>query len=255
MGKRLPRGAIIAFEGIDGAGKTTQAHRLVAALRALGVPALYSKEPTDGPWGQKIRRTADGERMAMEDELHAFIEDRRAHVRDLLAPALDCGVVVVLDRYYFSNAAYQGARGADPAEILRRNEEFAPPPALLVYLDIPIDVAMERIAVRGLGVSSFEKADALERSAQIFASLDKPYLVRLDGRRPIEDLTSHILQAVAERVLITASEDDSPPIPPDQMAAAMADAQRIQLDGAIPAHEKAEAIRRVFRTVVGKPAA
>src|SRR3954451_9721054 len=171
MAKRLPRGVIIALEGIDGAGKTTQAHRLVEGVRAMGIPALYSKEPTDGPWGQKIRRSAEGQRMPMQEELHAFLEDRRQHVRDLLTPALACGVVVVLDRYYFSNAAYQGARGADPAEIIRSNEAFAPVPDLLVFVDTPVDVAMERICARGIAVTAFERAEALERSAQIFRSI------------------------------------------------------------------------------------
>jgi dTMP kinase len=196
MRKRLQRGAIIAFEGIDGAGKTTQAHRLVESLLALGWDAVYSKEPTDGPWGQKIRRTADGQRMPMEEELAAFLEDRHEHVRDFLAPAIAGGQLVALDRYYFSNAAYQGARGADPQEILRTNERFAPQPDVLVFLDIPVEVGMERIRIRGYAVSSFEKAEALERSATIFRAITRPYLLSLDGRRPPDDLAAEILAAV-----------------------------------------------------------
>jgi dTMP kinase len=249
MGKRLPHGAIVAFEGIDGAGKTTQAHRLVDAVRASGLPALYTKEPTDGPWGQKIRRSAEGHRMAMEDELHAFIEDRREHVRDLLAPAVECGVVVVLDRYYFSTAAYQGARGADPAEILRRNEQFAPPPDVLIFVDTPVDVAMARIRSRGLAVTSFERAEALERSAQIFRALELPYLVRLDGQGSIDDLARDVLDAVARTVLIRAVEDDAPPVPPEQVVAVMTEVQRIQLDASIPPEAKAEAVRRAVRSL------
>jgi dTMP kinase len=201
MGKRLQRGALVVFEGIDGVGKTTQAHLLVGSLRELGWDAIYSKEPTDGPWGQKIRRSAEGQRMPLEDELHAFLEDRREHVRDFLEPALADGRLVVLDRYYFSTAAYQGVRGADPAEILRANESFAPPPDLLVFLDTPVAVSMERIQKRGFAVNSFEKADALERSAAIFRSLDRPYLVTVDGRRPPEEIASELLGQVRERVL------------------------------------------------------
>jgi len=207
MGKRLPSGALVAFEGIDGAGKTTQAHRLVEAVRARGLPALYTKEPTDGPWGQKIRRSAESERMSMEDELHAFMEDRREHVRDLLLPSLRAGAVVVLDRYYFSTAAYQGVRGADPAEIIRRNEEFAPQPDLLVFVDTPVEVAMERIRVRGHAVTSFEKAEALERSARIFRALERPYLLRVDGRRSIDEIARDVLEAAARGVLAKAVDD------------------------------------------------
>jgi dTMP kinase len=201
MAKRLGRGALVAFEGIDGAGKTTQAKLLVDSLQGLGWEALYTKEPTDGPWGQKIRRSAEQQRMPMEEELEAFLADRREHVRDLLAPALAEGQLVVLDRYYFSTAAYQGVRGADPAEILRTNEQFAPPPDLLVFVDIPISVAMERIQKRGLAVNSFEKADALERSAAIFRSIDKPYLLTVDGCQPIAQIATEILQVVQQRLL------------------------------------------------------
>jgi dTMP kinase len=255
MGKRLPHGAIVAFEGIDGAGKTTQAHRLVEAVRAAGLPALYTREPTDGPWGQKIRRSAESERMSMEDELHAFVEDRREHVRDLLRPALDSGVLVVLDRYYFSNAAYQGARGADPAEIIRSNEAFSPVPDLLVFVDTPVPVAMERIRARGIAVTAFERAEALERSAQIFRSIARPYILRLDGRRSIDELAGDVLDVVARDLLTTAVEVDAgrPSPPPDQIAAAMAEVQSIQLDVAIPPHAKAEAVRRALRSLVGDP--
>jgi dTMP kinase len=201
MAKRPGRGALVVFEGIDGAGKTTQAHRLVTDLGALGVEALYTKEPTDGPWGQKIRASVSGERMSLDDELEAFLEDRKEHVRDLLEPSLSRGAVVVLDRYYFSTAAYQGPRGADPQQILRTNERFAPAPDLLVFLDIPVAEAMERIRKRGLGANSFEKADALERSAAIFRSIDAPFLLTIDGCRPIDAIAMEIMAVVRERLL------------------------------------------------------
>jgi dTMP kinase len=201
MGKRLERGALVVFEGIDGAGKTTQAHRLVESVRGLGWDAAYTKEPTDGVWGQKIRRSAEGQRMPMEDELHAFLEDRREHVRDFLAPGLAAGQVIVLDRYYFSTAAYQGARGADPADILRTNEAFAPAPDLLVFLDTPVAVSMERIQQRGLAKNSFEKADALERSRAIFGSIARPFLVTIDGCRSPDEIAAEVLGLVRDRLL------------------------------------------------------
>lgn len=210
-------GALLVFEGIDGAGKTTQARNLVATLRSLGWDALYTKEPTDGPWGQKIRQSAVGQRMPMEAELEAFLEDRREHVRELLTPALAAGQVVVLDRYYFSTAAYQGARGADPAEILRTNERFAPEPDLLVFIDTPVEVSMERIRIRGEGANSFEKAEALERSRQIFRSIDRPYLLTIDGRRSIEEIGAQVLSAVRPRLPEKGAAHESAfPVRPDR---------------------------------------
>jgi dTMP kinase len=210
MGKRLKRGVLVAFEGIDGAGKTTQANRLVASVQAAGLPALYGKEPTDGPWGQKIRRSAEGERMPMDEELEAFIEDRRAHVDDVIKPGLEAGIVVVLDRYYFSNAAYQGARGADPLTILRRNEAFAPEPDLLVFLDVPVDVGLNRVHARGHGVTSFERADLLKTSAEIFRSFKRPSLMQMDGTRPMNDIANEVFEVVRQRALVDAFEDGLP---------------------------------------------
>ncbi len=250
MGKRLPQGVLIAFEGIDGAGKTTQAHRLVESVRAAGALALYTKEPTEGPWGQKIRRSAESERMPMEEELRAFVEDRREHVRDLLGPALEQGVVVVVDRYYLSNAAYQGARGADVAEIIRRNEEFAPKPDLLVFLDIPVEVGMERVHSRGAGVSSFETSAALAASAEIFRSFQRPYVMRLDGRRPADDISREVLDVVTRDLLAEAVEDGRPPIPADQISAWLAELRRIELDREMPAEQKADAVRRALSAIV-----
>src|SRR5262245_31030289 len=129
------RGLLIAFEGIDGAGKTTQARRLVSDLTERGVPAIYTKEPTDGPHGRAIRATATTGRLPPAEELALFVADRREHVAGELEPALTAGTCVVIDRYYLSTAAYQGARGLDPARILTDNEAFAPAPDVCFLLD------------------------------------------------------------------------------------------------------------------------
>src|SRR5262245_42547095 len=94
-------GILIVVEGIDGAGKSTQVRRIAEALRAVGETVVQSREPTDGPWGRKIRESAVSGRMSLADELHAFVEDRREHVAGVIRPALDRGEIVVLDRYYY----------------------------------------------------------------------------------------------------------------------------------------------------------
>ncbi len=93
-------GILIVFEGIDGAGKTTQINRLREALKRAGEIVIQSKEPTDGHWGRLIRESAKGTRMPLADELHAFVEDRREHLADTVLPALDRGAIVVRDRYF-----------------------------------------------------------------------------------------------------------------------------------------------------------
>ena len=116
---RLKKGFLVAIEGIDGAGKTTQAALLHEYLTSRELPAILTKEPTDSIYGQKIKKLAQGERHLVKprEEYNLFIEDRKLHVADLIQPALDKNAIVILDRYYFSTMAYQGAIGLDPARI------------------------------------------------------------------------------------------------------------------------------------------
>ena len=132
-------GFLIAFEGIDGAGKSTQAKILHDQLAGRGWSVVLTKEPTTGPWGQILRDSAQTGRLSIEEEVETFLKDRREHVSELILPRLRAGCVVIVDRYYFSTAAYQGARGVDPQELLRRNEEFAPEPDLLVLFDLEVE--------------------------------------------------------------------------------------------------------------------
>ena len=139
---------LIVFEGIDGAGKTTQARHLASALARPGREILATKEPTDGPAGRRLRASAAGSRPVCAEELALFVEDRRQHVAEVLTPALDRGAVVIVDRYYFSTAAYQGARGLDPAAILALHATFAPRPDRLFLLDVEPEVGVARVRRR-----------------------------------------------------------------------------------------------------------
>jgi len=169
----------IVLEGIDGTGKSTQARRLGEWFKEQGREVVLSREPTDGPWGRKLRESAAGGRLSPEDELRYFLNDRRQHVEEVISPALASGKVVILDRYYFSTMAYQGARGFDPREIRRLNEEFAPVPDLLIILDLPVEDAHRRIGGRGDTANEFEKRESLERCREIFLSLTNEPFVRV----------------------------------------------------------------------------
>jgi dTMP kinase len=197
MSRRLqPSGILVVFEGIDGAGKTTQAGLLEERLRPLDVEIVRTKEPTNGVWGRRLRASASTGRLAPADELHAFLEDRKEHVATLIRPSLAAGKVVIVDRYYFSTAAYQGARGADPDELIRINEEFAPKPDLLVLLAVTPGLGIARIQQRGDAGNLFEREEDLARSAAIFGRLDAPYLLRLDGSQAVQPIAEQIEAAV-----------------------------------------------------------
>lgn len=192
----------IVIEGIDGTGKSTQVKRLGEWLSSEGREVVLSREPTDGPWGKKLRDSAASGRLSPEDELQYFLNDRRQHADELISPSLAAGKVVILDRYYFSTMAYQGARGFDPAEIRRLNEDFAPVPDLLIILDLDVDVALERIGVRGDTANEFEKRDNLERCREIFLSLkDEPFVAVIDSSGSLDDVQSAIRASVSQRVL------------------------------------------------------
>jgi dTMP kinase len=136
--------------------------------------------------------------LSPADELKLFVADRREHVEHLLRPALDAGRVVILDRYYFSNAAYQGAAGLDSAEILAQNEAFAPKPDLLLLLDLPPEIGLSRIAARGDRANAFENEANLTRCRSIFLGIEDA--VRVDATQSADAVLSeslgHVFAAV-----------------------------------------------------------
>ncbi len=189
---KLKEGVLIVFEGIDGAGKSTQAKRLRQRLVEAGYETVFSKEPTNGTWGKKIQGVIKEGRDALtpEQELEWFIKDRKEHVIGTILPALEARKIVVLDRYYFSTIAYQGALGLDPKEIEQKNKAFAPPPDLLFLVDISPQEGLRRIAkAREGGADFFERENYLEKVYQGFAHLNGPFLHRLSGGMSVEALS------------------------------------------------------------------
>ena len=194
----MKRGTLIVFEGIDGCGKSTQLRRLADVLRAQGLDPVVTREPTDGPWGRKIRAMAQsGEAVEPATELEWFCEDRRDHMREVVAPALAAGRVVLSDRSYLSTVAYQGARGLDAEKILADSEaEFERPDLALVFTLDP-EAGLARVAARG-GASEpvFENLPFQKRVAAAFAALRVDGLVRIDADRIEEAIAEDVLAAV-----------------------------------------------------------
>ena len=210
--RRLRGGFFVVFEGLDGAGKTTQVRLLSAHLRQEGYDVVCLKEPTDGPWGQQIRKLAQQgrQRVASTTELTWFIEDRRQDVEQNIRPALARGQIVILDRYYFSNIAYQGVLGvADPEGIRRRIEVFAPPPDLLFLLEIAAAEGLQRVR-QDRDPDDFERLDYLERVAVLFAGMQFPSLRRLPATLAPEVIHACIWQEV-QTALARLQDDNQAP--------------------------------------------
>lgn len=197
---RAERGVFAVFEGIDGAGKTVQIRRLAAALTAAGHDPVVSREPTAGPWGQKLRASALAGRLSAEEELDAFIHDRTEHVEHLIAPSLAAGRIVLLDRYFYSTVAYQGIRGLDTRAVRAEMERRFPIPDAVFLIDIDPVLALERIArSRGAAPDEFEKLESLRRTREVFLTLGEP-VVTIDGARDEASVHRDVVSGMA-RVL------------------------------------------------------
>jgi len=187
---------LIVFEGIDGTGKSTQVQLLAKALEGRGHTVVTSYEPTNGPIGKKLRESMIHGRLSPIEELGLFHDDRRDHVQSLIAPALSRGEDVILDRYYFSTMAYQGARGFDASEIREKNESFAPVPDLVILMEVPISMAIERIGARDGSTNTFEKKENLQACDAIFRTLTDPFIHRVDATQSPEAIHQEILEIV-----------------------------------------------------------
>jgi len=138
------------------------------------------------------------ERLEPLEEARLFTEDRRHHIERVIVPALNEGKVVISDRYVYSSAAYQGARGIPVADILAWNAAFAVAPDAVMLLDLPVDSALERIASNRDKLSLFEDREYLERVAAIYLSLDDPLIVRIGALGDIKEIHKKIVVALAK---------------------------------------------------------
>lgn len=189
---------LIAIEGIDGAGKTTIVKFLEDELKKRGYNVVTFKEPTESEWGRKIRQAFKDRSLKPEKELELFLKDREWNVKHNILPALKAGKIVIMDRYYCSTIAYQGARGIDPESIRKLNEKF-PKPDLVIILDIKPETAIRRIMRRGDKPNKFEDLEYLKRVREIFLSLRNNVVV-VNAERPIEEVKREVLDIVLEHI-------------------------------------------------------
>lgn len=193
------RGRLIVFEGIDGSGKSTQIRALAPYLRACGIEVVTDCEPTHGPWGMKVREAAlAGHRLSLDEEVACLLEDRREHVRDLIEPSLERGAWVLLDRYYLSMMAYQGASGANVEDIREWNEAFATVPDAAFWLDVPVEMALDRMKQRGIAGDAFEHEPFLAQCAAIYSRMEMPWLRRIEADGTPEETQARIREVIRE---------------------------------------------------------
>jgi dTMP kinase len=197
----------ITIEGVEGAGKSTQAARLADALRRDGRSVVLTREPGGTELGRALRRVLLDEPMiepTAETELLLYLADRAEHVRRLIAPALERGSVVVADRFSDSTVAYQSYGRGLPEDEVRRLDSFARgavAPSLTFVLDLPAAEGLARArATRAADRLERESLEFHERVRAGFAAIaasEPERVVLLDGRRAVDELG----RAIAARVL------------------------------------------------------
>lgn len=192
----VERGVFIAFEGIDGSGKSTHIRLLSQELRRRGFNVLCTAEPTRTGIGRLIRRSIQepSNRMPTLVEALLFAADRVNHVKEVIEPALAAGRIVLSDRYLHSSLAYQGAGGVD-LEWIKLINRFAPKTDLCIYLDIPPEVGMKRMRRRRKTV--FEVLSLQQRIRELYLKFVREgKLLLIDGNRPVRDVQRDVREAV-----------------------------------------------------------
>ena len=189
---------LIDLEGIDGCGKSTQSKFLMEKFEENNEKTIILKEPTSGKYGKKLWEMLSGKRKATTEQiLDLFVMDRKEHVDEKINPALKEGKIVLMDRYYYSTMAYQAAAGIDVNRI-RKDNEFAPKPDIVLIFDLPADLAMKR--VKGHSVADvFEKEEHLEKVREAYLNLRGDPLVRIiDSTRTPEEIFKEVWKLVSE---------------------------------------------------------
>lgn len=207
----------ITFEGIDGAGKSTQVKKLQKHLTESGMEVLVLREPGGTPVSEQIRELL---LMGKEDitpvgELLLFAASRAELVQKVIVPALDENKVVILDRFYDSTTAYQGyGRGLDLGmlEEINRIASCGRKPDMTFYLDLsPEDAMIRKFSEKSIPLAfEEEELDRMERSGlEFYTNVRRGYLqialeeenrfVTLDATVSPQDIHDEILRALVGR--------------------------------------------------------
>jgi dTMP kinase len=177
-------GTLISFEGSEGSGKSTQIARLAAHIQKSGKEVVTTREPGGTEIGEQIRNiivhNSKGEEMCAETELLLFTAARAQLVREVIAPALTRGCIVLSDRFLDSSTVYQGiARNlaADPVSQINRFAVGNVMPDVTVVIDVPTSVSLARLKQR-----ASDLPDRMEReNIDFYKKVREGYLVLAKG--------------------------------------------------------------------------
>ena len=199
----MAHGRFISFEGIDGAGKSTQHAWMVQHLRSLGHTVVATREPGGTPLGEKLRSLLLAEPMHLETEALLMFAARREHIAEVIEPALARGDWVVCDRFVDASFAYQGGgRGLDWTKL----EDLAHwvlgdlQPDLTLIFDAPVEIAQQRLHAATSNPDRFEQEQTAfferVRSAYLRITRENPDRVRLIDATQTPILINKVLEEI-----------------------------------------------------------
>lgn len=208
---QVNKGKFIAFEGIDGSGKSTQIRLLNERMKREGIHCYTTMEPTDSPIGSLIHQIMTG-RIKTDNKVIAglFVADRLDHLlNDIngIVNKINEGTTVITDRYYFSSYAYHSVDM--PMDwVIKANEQSSNilRPTVTVFIDISADTAIERIAKNRQHQELFEKKSRLvqvrEKYFEAFEKLkDEERVVVVDGSRSEQEIAEDIWDKINSMII------------------------------------------------------
>ena len=212
------KGIYIAFEGIDGAGKTTQAPILKKYLEKKGKSVVLTKEPTqEPPIGTLIHDFIKGKiKLPAVSIQYLFAADREIHQKELIEPTLQKGDVVISDRCFWSSVAYGildkkgDARELKNAEVLLVSESILSMyhqfivPDVTFYISVSADVAISRISKMKKKQEYYETAKKLKNIKAGYDWLARKFpdeVTVIDGEKPVEEVTADIIKILNSKQL------------------------------------------------------
>jgi len=204
-------GKFFAFEGIDGAGLTTQSSLLKDWFENQGFATFLTKEPTDGPIGSQIRLVLSKRlRMGSTALALAFAADRMDHLDTDIVSKINNGVIVISDRYYLSSYAYQSL-DLELGWLANVNSKCLKP-HLTILLDVPALICKKRMERMRWHVELYEQTEKLERVRENFLSIAEQMrkngenIEVVDGNRPLSEIHKDIRIAVMKSLKKTPKE-------------------------------------------------
>lgn len=199
-------GLFVTFEGIDGSGKSTQAHLLADALRDAGKDVVLTREPGGSPGAEEIRALVlegDPDRWSAETEILLFTAARRDHLERTILPALAAGKIVICDRFADSTRMYQGLSRGDLRGLVDQLHSLmiGREPDLTVLIDMDPNTGLQRALGRQGTEERFEDfgPELQMKMRSGFLQLADEFANRfrvIDGGRPIHDVAADVLDTV-----------------------------------------------------------